>query len=144
MPILNYTTKISAAQTVGEIQAMLAKAGANGVRIEYENRKPVAIEFETDTLTLGKQFYFWNVNVDNVLKSMQEDAKVPHSHCTREQAERVAWRIEKDWLEAQLAKIFVLRLPLEKVMLPYMISNEGKSLYEVVVGQHQKALPAPR
>lgn len=43
MPILNYTTKIAAAKTVGEIQAILARAGAQSISIDYdEHAQPIA------------------------------------------------------------------------------------------------------
>jgi hypothetical protein len=34
---------------------------------------------------------------------MRGDRKVPRSKCTEDQAQRVAWRIVKDWVEAQMA-----------------------------------------
>lgn len=57
-----------------------------------------------------------------------------------EQAERVAWRIEKDWLESQFAKIEATRVPLERIMMPYMIAADGRTFYELLVEKH-KALP---
>ena len=35
MPIKNYTTKVPAAQTVGEIQELLASHGARKVMMDY-------------------------------------------------------------------------------------------------------------
>lgn len=44
---------------------------------------------------------------EGVLTAMEKD-KVAKNLLTKEQACRVAWRIEKDWIEAQLAK-YVLK-----------------------------------
>ena len=47
----------------------------------------------------------------------------------QEQSERVAWRVIKDWLDAQLSLIYVGQAELEQVMLPY--ATDGKTtLYE--------------
>ena len=139
MAILNYTTKISASKTVGEIQAMLAQKGARSIRIDYDKGEPVAVEFETDTPTMGRQFYNYAPNVEGVLRSLKKDPKVPSGYCNLEQARRVAWRIEKDWLEAQFAKMESMEVPLERLMLSYMVNN-GTPLYEALVEQRAKML----
>lgn len=141
MPILNYTTRVPAERTVAEIQAMLARHGALSVRVDYRDKLAAAIEFETLTQTLGHQAYRWEANPKGVLEAMKRDKKVARSACTEAQAVRVAWRIEKDWLEAQLAKIESCATPIEKIMLPYMVAPDGRSFYEHLVEQHLKALP---
>ena len=46
MPIKNYTTKVPAVQTVGEIQGILAAHGARKVMMDYaENGKVTAVTF---------------------------------------------------------------------------------------------------
>jgi hypothetical protein len=139
MAILNYTTTIDAAKTVGEIQAMLVKKGADSIRVNYQKGIPLAIEFETDTPTLGRQFYQYAPNVEGVLSAMKRDPKVRAGYCDLEQARRVAWRIEKDWLEAQFAKIEAMQVPLEQLMLPYIVVGE-RLLYEAMKENHVKAL----
>ena len=42
MPILNYTTSIAVEKTVGQIQATLAKAGAQSVLVEYDDERIVS------------------------------------------------------------------------------------------------------
>ncbi len=139
MAILNYTTKVDAAKTCGEIQAMLVRKGAASVRINYQSRQPLAVEFETDTKALGRQFYSYAPNVAGVLAAMKRDPKIPSSLKTEEHARRVAWRIEKDWLEAQFAKIEAMDVPLERLMLPYMVMPNGVPLFEAMIEQ-RKAL----
>ena len=49
MPIKNYTTKVPAVQTVGEIQGILAAHGARKVMMDYaENGKVTAVTFALD------------------------------------------------------------------------------------------------
>jgi hypothetical protein len=50
----------------------------------------------------------------------------------REQATRVAWRILKDWIEAQLALIQTGMVSVEQVFLPFAQSSSGKTLCEVL------------
>ena len=64
--------------------------------------------------------------------------KVAPRFKTPEQAERVAWRILKDWLEAQLALVQTEMVSLDCVMLPYMQADDGRTVYELYV---EKALP---
>lgn len=139
--ILNYTTRIAATQTVAQIQALLVRHGALSVRVDYSgDGEPVAIEFETNTLTLGRQAYRYEPNVSGVYRTLENSAKVPRSQRTTEQARRVAWRIEKSWLEANFAKVQASETPLERVMLSYLVTEQG-TLYDTLVKAH-KAMPA--
>ena len=136
-PILNYTTQIEAAKTVGEIQALLVTKGARSVAVDYDDDgQPDAIVFALCTETLGSVQFRFTPNVAGVLRSMNDDPKIPWSKCTIEQAARVAWRIEKSWLEAQFAKLDAMRMPLEQIMLPYLDMGGGKTLYDGMREKH--------
>lgn len=140
MPILNYTTTIAASKTLGEIQQILATGGAESVRVEYKKGEPSAIEFSLETQTLGEQHFYFAPNIEGVLKSLENAPKVPYSKQTMEQATRVAWRIEKDWLEVNFAKLEAMKLPLEQLMLPYMVTQKGETLYQHFKAGHLKQL----
>lgn len=76
---------------------------------------------------------------EGVLTAMEKD-KVAKNLLTKEQACRVAWRIEKDWIEAQLAKIEAgLASPLQ-LFLPYAVANDGKTFYQKVIHYGTKLL----
>lgn len=130
MPLLNYTTSISADKTVAEIHRMLAKAGAKKIMSDYDdNGYIVALSFAMDIE--GQQVGFqlptdWRP----VLQILERDRKVPRSLKTQEQALKVGWRITKDWVEAQLAIIETRMVKTEQVFLPYMVGRDGKTLYE--------------
>ena len=50
-----------------------------------------------------------------------------------DQAERVAWRICKSWLEAQITLINLEQAKMEEVFLPYLVvGKNNESLYEVM------------
>lgn len=65
-------------------------------------------------------------NVDAVHKVLARQ-KVK---CDREQAERVAWRIVKDWVEAQMAILESEMVQVDEIFLPYMVNNKGQTLFQ--------------
>lgn len=71
-------------------------------------------------------------NIDGVLKAMISDNKIPRSKCNIEQAQRVAWRIVKDWVEAQMAIVEAQLADLAEVFLPYAITKNGTTLYKEI------------
>ncbi len=43
---------------------------------------------------------------------------------------RVAWRITRDWVAVQMALIELQTVQLQEIFLPYILRNDGKTLYE--------------
>lgn len=127
MPLLNYTTKIDIFTTLGQIQSLLVKHGAKKILQEYDNDNNIeAVSFIIDT-PVGVQAIRLPANVDAVHRVLMNQ-KVK---CDREQAERVAWRIIKDWVEAQMAILESEMVTMDEVFLPYMLDNKGNTLYQL-------------
>jgi hypothetical protein len=61
----------------------------------------------------------------------------------REQAERVGWRQLKRWLEAQLALVETEMVEMREVFAPYLLAEDGRTLFECLEESRFKALPAP-
>lgn len=140
MPLLNYTTTVPVMKTVGQVQGLLVQAGARSIGTKYDDvGRITAIGFTVDTLH-GTRAFTLPVDARRVLAVLERD-RVNSRFQTEEHAERVAWRILKDWLEAQLAIIATEMVTLDQVMLPYMHSNDGRTLYELYKDQ-QLALPS--
>ena len=142
-PLLNYTTTIDVSKTLGEIMGMLAGAGARSLQVDYEAGSPVGIQFLIAT-KFGDRGFELPADVERVWKVLlrqNEQGRVQRRFTTREQAARVAWRIIKDWLEAQLALIEAGMVDLPEVMLPYMLHESGKTVYQMMEAQQFKALP---
>lgn len=139
MGTLNYTTEIESSKTIGELQSLLANQGADAVVIQYVDRQPVGIRFLLST-PLGPKSFALPVNVDAVhrllVKQSREGKLKSLSRAraeSREQAARVAWRVVKDWVAAQLAIIEAEMATIDQVMLPYLVTNElgeGSTLYD--------------
>lgn len=56
------------------------------------------------------------------------------------QASKVAWRIIKNWIEAQLAIIEAGQAEFSQVFLPYTQNQGGKTLYEIIKEEKFKIL----
>jgi signal transduction protein with GAF and PtsI domain len=137
MAILNYTTKISVDKTVQEIHTILVKHGAKSVRTDYVASQPSAVLFLIET-EFGDQSFRLPANSDGVWRVMVRQfdkgqlRNLSRRQLTRQQAERVAWRITKDWIEAQMAIVEANIVTLDQVMLPYLQVDGDRTLYETI------------
>jgi len=139
--IANYSTTISSHKSVAEIQQMLAQHGAR--RIMFENDAtgdPISIAFAVPGPT-GNDVAFrlpadWK-RVQAVLKRQ----RVPSSFSTDIHARRVAWRIVRDWLRAQMAMIEADAVDLAEVFMPYMLTRNGDTAYQLWQRGGLDALP---
>lgn len=125
MPILNYTTKVDVYTTLGAIQSILVKHGARKIVQDYDSAGHIcALSFLIDT-PLGVRGVRLPANASAVFAVLQEQ-KVK---CDRAQAERVAWRIIKDWLEAQMAILEARMVQVDEIFLPYMLDSGGEHTF---------------
>jgi len=139
MPILNYTTKIAPEKTVSEIQARLVKNGARQMNFDYNDDgilRALTFRMEFDSVPI---YFSLTPDFEGVLRAMRK-TNAPKNLLTTEQACRVAWRIEKDWLEAQLAKIEAgLASPLQ-LLLPYAVAKDGSTFFQKIAANGPKLL----
>jgi hypothetical protein len=129
MAILNYTTSIDCEKSIAEIQKILVKRGAQKIVTDYQGEMPVSVTF--CIVLNGKMVGFsLPANSAGVLKAMERDRNVPRSKCTEAQAKRVAWRIVKDWVAAQMAIVDAQLADVAEVFLPYAITRTGLTVYQ--------------
>jgi len=138
MAILNYTSKISSEQSISEIQKILVRKGASKITTDYTDGIPTNLTFVL-SIHDNVAFYSLPCRIDGVYKSI---GKIKNNTIrpwmkTRDQAANVAWRILKDWVEAQMALIDAELAELPEVFLPYTITRGGETLYQYI-----KDLPA--
>ncbi len=143
MPIANYTTSIKTEKTVGEIQGMLARSGAAQVLFDFDGPVVSAISFRL--MHEGVMISFrLPANISNIYVVLQRDDNVPRRLKTIEQAARVAWRIIKDWLRAQLAIVEAEQAEMVEVFLPYAQNpTTGQTLFKQLEEGGFKMLTAP-
>lgn len=126
MPLLNYTTKVDVYTTLGSIQGQLVRHGAKKIMQDYDDEGQIAaLSFLIDT-PAGPRGIRLPANVDAVHTVLTRQ-KVK---CDREQAERVAWRIVKDWVEAQMAILESEMVQMDEIFLPYMVNGQGQTLFQ--------------
>jgi hypothetical protein len=141
MGILYYTTEVEVSKSVDAIQKLLSLKWAKSISIDYSEGEPVALCFKIGAMGKAVSFrlpYNW----DGVEKSRTLDRKVPPRYKNRAQAKRVAWRIVKDWIEAQIAIIESGQALIQEVFLPYAITDTGQTIFERSNQDFQRMLKA--
>lgn len=132
MAILNYTTTIDAFKTVSEIEYILMKHQAKSIQKDYENGRIVSLSFVVDN---GRMLFPVRMpaKVERCYQSLKKErAKSPNKQIivTMEQAEKVSWRILKDWVEAQMALLDIEIAKMEEIFMPYIVDRSGQTLFE--------------
>jgi hypothetical protein len=151
---LNYTTTVPAKRTIAECQDMLAAAGASAVTVAYESKMPAGLRFELAT-PRGPRMFALPVNhpgVAALLRKVDADGGWPPTLRARERAKYltpqhavdVAWRVVRDWLEAQLAIVSAQMVTVEEVMLPYMLVAPGRTVFQAYESNQGALLPGGR
>lgn len=139
--IANYSTTVSSHKSVAEIQQMLAVHGARRIMFENDDTgDPVSIAFSVPGPT-GAEVAFqlpadWR-RVQVVLKRQ----KCGSAFTTDIHARRVAWRLVRDWLRAQLSMIEAGAVDLAEIFMPYMLSRNGETAYQLWQRGALDALP---
>jgi hypothetical protein len=141
----NYTTKIPAKQTVGEITELLTEHYAENIMIINNDRKPKAIKFIL--IVVDKEVGFLlEANVDATYRAMVADKKVTKAHKNKEQAERTAWRTLKEYLHIKLDYISIEQnkearmLKMQEEFFGSMITPNNKTVFELFKENQQLLL----
>ena len=148
---LNYTTTVAVERTLAEVQSMLGRSGAAAVATSYEpDGTPSGVQFVL-RLSGGEYAYALPVDVAAMHRALlaaekrgdfRGSKKAAGTFTSTAQARRVAWRVVKDWLEAQLALIAAGQARVEQVMLPYLRVDAEHTLFESWA-ERTLSLPAP-
>lgn len=131
MAILNYTTTIDAFKTVSEIEYILMKHKAKSIMKEFSGSSITGLSFLIDTGYSAVPIKL-PVKVEECLAVLKKEKKngTRTIKDTRDQAERVAWRILKDWVEAQMALLDIEMVKMEEIFLPYIVDQAGRTMFE--------------
>ena len=134
--IKNYTTGIPVERTIAEIQKLLAQNGARGIALEYDEQGTIKDVFFKIILN-NKELPFRLPAKANKVYAALHAGTPDHNHMRygkqwRAEAERIAWRICKTWLEAQITLINLEQAKMEEVFLPYLIMPNDKTLFETM------------
>lgn len=139
--IKNYTSSVSSWKSIAETEQILAKAGAVGVTKVFDEGKCVGVAFQIQTNGTMMQFKLPS-RVDQVEKILKGKVLKPHKGTfdrIKEQSERTAWKLLRDWVEIQVSLIRLGQAELTEVFLPY--AWDGKTtFYDLLKATGFKAL----
>ena len=126
------TTKISAEQTVTEIQKVLGKYGAGKILTEYKDGEIIAVSFSVNISNNDIPFKLpcrWQA-IYNEFASRRKTHRKNSEEKDIKQAKRTAWRQILRWVEAQLALVNTNMVKIQEVFMPYIQVNIKQTLYE--------------
>lgn len=137
MAILNYTTTVDSFKTASEIEYILVKHNARSIMKTYDGDRITGLSFLID---IGEQQLPVKLPVKinecyEVLVREKKNSPKSNIKATKEQAERVAWRILKDWIEAQMALLDIQMVQFQEIFLPYIETKTGETIYEKLEGK---------
>lgn len=146
--IKNYTSSVSSSKSVMRIEEKLAEHGAQSVVKQYSaDRKLEAISF---FMQIGDRLMPFRLparvsQVEKILVSGVRRARKGTVQKIKDQAERTAWKIIVDWVEAQMALVDLHQAELAEIFMPYMWSERlGKSFYQLACDRGFNLLEAPK
>src|ERR1700730_12472328 len=149
MPIKNYSTVVSPERSIGEITSLLVRKGARSITQEYfDDGRVKAVSFIMAIGGIPTRFLLPANTIGVAGVMMTETPYTNRTRGTRDQrkqkimaqAEWVAWRILKDWVDAQMALIESGQAQAAQVFLPYATEQSGRTIYELFVENNQKQL----
>ena len=145
-PVENYTTKVAAKRTASEIQEVLSGHGVTRIMLEFADGAPTGIAFEALT-ELGPRSFRLPVDVDAMHRLLIREKRAGRLSGIsqalaqdRAHAERVAWRVVAEWIRAQMTLVASQMATLDQVMLPYLVTATGHTLYADYREQGLRAL----
>lgn len=128
--IKNYTSEAKVENTVQKIEELVVKKmHARQFFKEYKNGEIHGIIFVIPT-DKGDLPFKMPSRVEKLEKILKPD-----------QARRTAWKNIYDWIDAQIALIETEQVKVEEVMLPYLTTPEGVTLFEIME-KNKFALPS--
>lgn len=117
-------------KTVAEIQRTLGIKGATRVAVDYVQGKAVAVSFGLDVNGFAVN-YRLPCSVEGVRSALKREKKMTAARDTA-QCERIAWRIVKDWVEAQMALVEAGQAEVAEVFMPYAVYANGQTLFQAM------------
>lgn len=150
MPILNYSTEVPPHRTIAEITSLLQRKGARSITQDfYDDGRVKAVSFILAIGGMPTRFTL-SANTTGVAGVMLKDkpynsarqrsSRNDYEAKIRAKAEWIAWRIVKDWMEAQMALIESGQAEMGQVFFPYVTEQSGRTIYELFVENNQKQL----
>jgi len=145
MPLKNYTSSVSAIKSISHIETKLAQNGAKQILKLYDEQCRVAGICFIVPINGSDMPFKLPARIsecENVLRANLSPRARPETRKKiAQQAERTAWKILSDWIEAQMAMIELAQVELLEVFMPYLYNHQKQQTYfESIKEKGYKAL----
>jgi hypothetical protein len=140
------TTEVPAAKSIGEITAVLVKAGAREISTTYDNGEPAGVRW---SMMIYHQLVWFQlpVRVEPVFQKLRKRLSNRiriDINALRERATRVAWRQLLIWVKVQMAMVELDMAEFAQVFLPYVLDSGQRTMWDAVKESQFKQLEAPK
>jgi hypothetical protein len=137
----NYTTEVPAARSIENIEKLLASFGASNTMREYAPDQTVAaLSFIVDMNGMKLPFRL-PAKLPNVYKWLRKKKPNSAEKTVREQAYRIAWKTQHEWVHLQLTLIELDQAEKLELFLPYLYDvQKQETYYQKIKGGGFKAL----
>jgi hypothetical protein len=139
MSLKNYSSSVSAMRSISFIETRLSKQGATQIIKQFDGAgRTTSLSFTIDIRQGDRMVpvhFKLPANVDKCEKVLRANFTSRTQPETRrkvaEQAERTAWKIIADWIDAQMAMIELSQVEVLQVMLAYVYNPaKDQTLFE--------------
>lgn len=133
----NYTSQVPAGRSISYIENQLVNHGARSIMKIYDDKKRISGICFSIPIN-GKEIpYKLPARIKEaesvLLRNLGPRARKETKDKIPVQAERTAWKILSDWVEAQMALVELSQVDVTEVFLPYIYDGvEDKTFYEKI------------
>ena len=144
--IKNITSEIEVEKTIMKIEKILIDFGAQGILKEYTGHRIKSLSFyiSRDGQNIPFKLPMNLESARRVVKQAAQNRKIalkfleePH---TSDKAEKVGWRVIKDWIHAQLSLIEIDFADPVELLLPYVYDTATKQTFFEKIKQNPQML----
>lgn len=145
----NYTSTVPASRSVAYIESKLVANGAQKILKQYSPAGSLTGICFTLPVEGNDILFSLPARIENCERVLEARLSSRAQPATRkkvpEQAERTAWKILSDWVEAQMAMIELAQVEPMEVFLPYVYDPiKEQTFFETVKEKKFKMLPGPQ
>lgn len=140
--IRNYTSQASVSSSVERIERTLVEAGAKSIAKDYDAGLIIGIRFELRGDSDRDFAVRLPARVHEVYKLFKAEKKLATKQQLeklRQQAERTAWALLRDWVDLQMSMIKLKQVKPIEVFLPYFWTGT-ETLFEAMEKTNFKML----
>jgi hypothetical protein len=136
----NYTTEVPASRSIENIEKLLVAAGASNIMKGYESGNCISISFILTVNSMKVPFQL-PAKVQKVYMWLKKEYPTRKQPVLQAQAERIAWKLQHEWLHLQLSLNEIDQAELLELLLPYVYDvQRNETFYSKIKSGGYKAM----